>query len=29
MEETAAVFHHHLKAFAAGDVEEILKDYTD
>ena len=23
------VFRHHLDAFAAGDVAEILKDYTD
>ncbi len=26
---TADVLHHHLAAFGAGDVNEILKDYTD
>lgn len=26
---TETVLHHHLAAFGAGDVEEILKDYTD
>ena len=26
---TAEVVHHHLAAFGAGDVDEILKDYTD
>ena len=24
-----AVFQHHLAAFAAGDIDEILKDYTE
>jgi ketosteroid isomerase-like protein len=26
---TQNVLHHHLAAFGAGDVDEILKDYTD
>jgi len=26
---TTDVLHHHLAAFGAGDVDEILKDYTD
>lgn len=26
---TEDVLHHHLAAFGAGDVDEILKDYTD
>jgi ketosteroid isomerase-like protein len=26
---TKDVLHHHLAAFGAGDVDEILKDYTD
>tara|TARA_Y100001934_G_C11724339_1_gene482777 strand:+ start:85 stop:528 length:444 start_codon:yes stop_codon:yes gene_type:complete len=27
--ETEKVLKHHLEAFGAGDVEEILKDYTE
>ena len=26
---TEAVLNHHLESFGAGDVEEVLKDYTD
>ena len=26
---TRDVLHHHLAAFGAGDVDEMLKDYTD
>ena len=26
---TEDVLHHHLAAFGAGDVDEMLKDYTD
>jgi ketosteroid isomerase-like protein len=26
---TKDVLHHHLAAFGAGDVDEMLKDYTD
>jgi ketosteroid isomerase-like protein len=26
---TEAVLNHHLESFGAGDVEELLKDYTD
>lgn len=26
---TQDVLHHHLAAFGAGDVDEMLKDYTD
>lgn len=29
MSDSESVFQHHLDAFAAGDVDEILKDYTD
>lgn len=29
MSQAEAVFQHHLEAFAAGDIDEILKDYTD
>ena len=29
MADAEAVFRHHLDAFAAGDVDEILKDYSD
>ncbi len=29
MATTQEVFQHHLEAFAAGDVDEILKDYSD
>jgi ketosteroid isomerase-like protein len=28
-ETTKAVFEHHLNAFAAGDIEALLADYTD
>jgi ketosteroid isomerase-like protein len=27
--DTKAVLDHHLAAFSAGDVDEVLKDYTD
>ena len=27
--DTNAVLDHHLAAFSAGDIDEILKDYTD
>jgi ketosteroid isomerase-like protein len=27
--DTQAVFDHHLQAFAAGDLEAVLADYTD
>ncbi len=26
---TETVLHHHLEAFAAGDVDETMEDYTD
>lgn len=29
MATTTEVFQHHLEAFAAGEVDEILKDYSD
>jgi uncharacterized protein (TIGR02246 family) len=29
MADAESVFQHHLEAFAAGDIDEILKDYTD
>jgi len=28
-EQTAAVLGHHLEAFGAGDVNELMKDYTE
>ncbi len=29
MSNAEAVFQHHLAAFAEGDIDEILKDYTE
>jgi ketosteroid isomerase-like protein len=29
MVDTKAVLDHHLAAFSAGDVDEVLEDYTD
>ena len=29
MSSTEEVFRHHLEAFAAGDIDEILKDYSE
>ena len=29
MQTAEAVFRHHLEAFGAGDLDEILTDYTD
>ena len=29
MADAQSVFEHHLEAFAAGDIDEILKDYTE
>ncbi len=29
MADAESVFQHHLEAFGAGDIDEILKDYTE